>query len=409
MTSFRTRVIVARASALITLLGALAMAVFALVALEEDPLWVEDIPFLILLSTFGVVGGLVASRRPENSIGWLCLAIGVLFALLGTQDNLVQWAVEQDMLDTAGWIAIGGALWVPAVGLLGTHLPLRLPDGQLLSKRWAAYSRFCTAVIVLSWVLASVDPAVLDHPGVENPLAVGWADVLGPLYALLPLSCVGAIASLFIRYRRSSGVRRLQLRWLAFGGGVVFVAAFPFGYLLGWLGVDADVAAPFFLLALSAIPATIGVAVLRHRLYEIDTIVNRTLVYTALTATLAATYVVTVLLLQLALGGLTSGSGLAVAVSTLAVAAAFRPARARIQHAVDRRFFRRRYDARRTLEGFSARVRDEVELAALDAELRAVVAETMQPAHVSLWLRPAGRPADARRQGVPSKGSTATD
>jgi hypothetical protein len=400
---------VARAGALLTLFTAIAMAVFALVALEEDPLWVEDVPFLILLSTFAVVGGLIASRRPENPIGWLCLAIGVLFALLGIQDTLVQWAVEQDMLGTAGWIGVGGALWVPAVGLLGTHLPLRLPDGELLSGRWAVFSHVCTAVIVLTLLVVSVDPAGRDHPGVENPLAVSWAGALGPLYALLPLCCVAAIASMFIRYRRSTGVRRLQLRWLAFGGGVAFVAAFPLGYLLGWLGVDADATTPFFLLALSAIPVTIGVAVLRHRLYEIDTIVNRTLVYAALTATLAATYVSTVLLLQLALGGLTSGSGLAVAASTLAVAAAFRPARTRIQQAVDRRFFRRRYDARLTLEGFSARVRDEVELDALDAELRAVVAETMQPAHVSLWLRPAPaavgrtRPYDGARAGRPDR------
>lgn len=387
MRRVRNRPTLARGFALATVLIALGVGIFALVALD-DPFDAQDVPFLVLLSSFAVVGGLVASRRPENPIGWLCLAIGLLFALLGAQDVLVQWAAERDRLDTAGWIGVAGVLWVPAVGLLGMHLPLRLPAGDLLSARWGVYSHFCTAVIVLSVLLVSVDPAGRDHPGVENPLAVSWADALTPLYALLPLSCVAAIASLFVRYRRSSGVRRLQLRWIAIGGGLTFVAAFPFSYLLGWLGIDSDSATPFFLLTLSAIPVTIGVAVLRHRLYEIDTIVNRALVYGALSATLALTYVSSVLLLQVALGGLTSGSGLAVAVSTLAVAAAFRPARSRIQEAVDRRFFRSRYDARRTLEGFAARLRDEIELGALDAELRAVVAETMQPAHVTLWLRP---------------------
>jgi hypothetical protein len=390
MRRFRGSPALARGLAGATLLMILAMGVFSVVA-RDDPPSFEDTAFVVQLSAFAVVGGLIGSRRPENPIGWLCLAIGLLFALLGTQDELVQWAVERGEPDAAGWIGLAGALWVPGVGLLGMHLPLRLPDGSLLSPRWARYSRFCTAVIVLSFVLVSLDPAGRDYPGVENPLAASWVEALEPLYALLPLSCIGAIASLFIRYRRSSGVRRLQLRWLAFGGGAVFVTAFPLSYVVGALGVDADSTTPFFLLALSAIPITIGVAVLRHRLYEIDTIVNRTLVYGALTATLAATYAASVLLLQLALGGLTSGSDLAVAVSTLAVAAAFRPARSRFQEAVDRRFFRRRYDARRTLEGFAARVRDEVDLGALDAELRGVVAETMQPAHVSLWLRRGAR------------------
>jgi hypothetical protein len=181
-----------------------------------------------------------------------------------------------------------------------------------------------------------------------------------------------------VRYRRATGTERLQLRWIALGACAALALFFG--------GSALDVAA-IYGLAFATIPIAIGVAMLRHNLYDIDVVINRTLVYGALTATLAATYIGSVLLLQLALGGVTEDSGLAVAASTLAVAALFGPARTRIQDAVNRRFYRRRYDAQLTLEGFSTRLRDEVELTAIDAELRSVVAETMQPASVSVWLR----------------------
>ena len=202
-----------------------------------------------------------------------------------------------------------------------------------------------------------------------------------------------SIAALIVRYRRSSGRDRAQLRWVAFSGAV-FVAVYV-GSVSTLAFIDDESALGTFVtsfaqVAFAAFPIGIGFAVLRRDLYDIDVVINRTLVYTSLTASLAVVYVGSVLLLQLALSGVTEQSGLAVAGSTLAVAALFRPARARIQQQVDRRFFRSRYDARRTIERFSTRLRDEVDLSLLTADLQTVVSDTMRPAHVSLWLRTTG-------------------
>jgi hypothetical protein len=194
---------------------------------------------------------------------------------------------------------------------------------------------------------------------------------------------IAAVVCVGIRYRRATGVERLQLKQLVLAGVValpILMLAVPFYYA----SVLVEVAV---VLALLLLPVSAGLAILRYRLYDIDVVINRALVYGSLTAILAGAYLGSVLLLQLALGAVTEGSALAVAVSTLAVAALFRPVRGRIQATVDRRFFRRKYDAVRTLERFGAHLRDEIDLDALGGELRDVVAQTMQPAHVSLWLR----------------------
>ena len=202
-------------------------------------------------------------------------------------------------------------------------------------------------------------------------------------FALMLIAVVASAASLVVRFRRSRGDERQQLKWVT-AAAAVFVVIFmtPIEEFAG-----DDIGFATLLLGLLIVAAAVAIATLRYRLYDIDVVINRTLVYGALTATLAAVYIGTVLLLQLALDGLTSGSDLAVAGSTLAAAAIFRPARGRIQQTVDRRFFRRRYDAARTLESFSSRLRDQVDLGALEAELRGVVAETVQPSQVSIWLR----------------------
>ena len=227
-----------------------------------------------------------------------------------------------------------------------------------------------------------------DRPQLTNPYGVDspLIDALqGLSWLLLLIAIVGSVASLIARFRRARGEQRQQIKWLAFAGAVAGTFVIVFTVLYDVVGEAVANAA--IMLGVLSIPLAAGMAILRYRLYDIDVVINRTLVYGALTAILAAAYLGCVLLLQLLLGGITGDSSLAVAGSTLAVAALFRPARDAHPGRVDRRFYRRKYDAQRTLEAFSARLRDQVDLGTLNAELSSVVHDTLQPAHVSLWLR----------------------
>jgi hypothetical protein len=256
---------------------------------------------------------------------------------------------------------------------MGAHIPLRLPDGHLLSPRWRFYSRFCTAAIVLGTVL-------FNEPG-------RWAKPLEPLLILYPLSFVGAIASMAIRYRRSRGEARQQIRWIAFGGAI-FVSSYALVWSLIITGFSEEdllfnLVINLVALTYAAIPVAIGFSVLKYRLYDIDLIISRTLVYAALTAILAGTYVVIVTVA----GTIVGGSEIVTAGATLSVAALFQPLRRRIQSFIDRRFYRSRYNAAQTVELFSTRLRDEVDLEAMRVHLLTAVQETMQPRRVSVWLR----------------------
>jgi len=342
--------------------------------------------------TFTAVGVIVAGRQPRNAIAWVFLAAGVgagLGALSGSYTEY--WIASGSGSETLGKTAAiyGDTSWVPFILLPVTFLLLLFPDGHLLSRRWRPVAWSAGVGIAATFVsgLLKTGP-VSDYPQVRNVLGVDsvWVDGLAGLGALLVLiGLVGSVAALIIRFRRARGAQRQQMKWLAFAGAV---AGGTLPLALAVYDTSEAVANSAIMLTVLGIPVATGVAIVRHRLYDIDVVINRTLVYGALTAILAAAYLGCVLVLQLLLNGVTGDSGLAVAGSTLAVAALFRPARGRIQEVVDRRFYRRKYDAAQTLERFGAQLRDEVDLGALTKELHSVVADTMQPAHVSVWLRP---------------------
>ena len=362
-------------------------------------------PFL----AFPVVGALIASRRPYNPIGWICLAVGLLWMLIAMIDYYSFYGLARpgSVPSPVGIYALSEWLWVPAVGLVGTYLLLLFPDGRLPSRRWQPLGWLSGVVIVLLSAGVLLAPGPLGGlEGVHNPFGLEahpWlADAGIIIVPLLPLCILASALSLVLRYRRSGGEERQQIKWIAFAASVVgllyliaVVASAMFPSEESWFAPGSplwlDLLSYAALLSFTAIPIAVGFAVLKYRLYNIDLLINRTLVYGALTATLALIYFSGVAMTQAifrAITGQDDPPQLAVVVSTLVIAALFNPLRRRIQSFIDRRFYRRKYDARKTLEAFSARLRNETDLEALNNELVGVVRETMQPAHVSLWLRP---------------------
>jgi hypothetical protein len=348
--------------------------------------------FVAPVAAFSIVGGLIALRHPANAVGWLLAAVGLLWAIVLACSTVAQWGLETGDIPKAlaEWISVGSSLWVVALGLVGIHLPLRLPDGRLPSPRWRWFSWASVGLIAVTLVgMETQETRVENVPGTANPLGAAWAEPLAGGIFLVIVGFVVGLVALFRRYRHADELDRVQLRWVAFGGAAflaVYLVTLPLPGILG-IGdrsTTASLITAVSQAAFAALPIAIGYAILRHRLYDIDVVINRALVYGALTAILAVTYAGSVLFLQLVLS---PSSNLAIAASTLAVAGLFYPARARVQMLVDRRFFRHKYDAQRTVDAFTSRLRDELELAAVSRDLRDVVIETLQPAHVSLWLR----------------------
>ena len=371
------------------------------------------VPFLAFVA-FPLVGTLIASRHPGNPIGWICLVAGLLWMLI-----LVSQAYSAYGLTQPGSIPfpvtihalLYAWLWVPTVGLIGIYLLLLFPDGRLLSRRWRLLAWLAGAVIAVESAAVFLTPGPMQdlkgarNPfGLENhPLVEGLGLIVLPL---LPLCMVASAVSLVLRFRRSTGVVREQIKWIAFAAsfmGLLYLGIMGTGlfiHLISAPQAPSDLGSQSLLgallenvmvLSFAGVPVAIGFAVLKYRLYEIDIIINRTLVYGALTATLVALYfgsVTTTQAIFRALSGQEEQPQLAVVVSTLVIAALFNPLRHRMQGFIDRRFYRKKYDAAKTLEAFSSKLRDETDLDALSDDLVGVVKETMQPAHVSLWLRP---------------------
>jgi hypothetical protein len=363
--------------------------------------------FAIAMFSFPAVGVLIAGRHPRNPIGWILLATGLTWQTAVLTGNYIEYGVvthpgsvpEPELV-----AALSSWLWVPGIGLVGTFLILLFPDGRLPSPRWRPLAWISALTMVVASLAIVIKPGPLTEsgfPDLTNPLGIQSLRLIWPaayvFVALIPVCIIGCAASVTQRFRRSRGLERLQLKWLAAGAGIsaiVYLVAVIVSIPYDWVSpsnplfvrIIQNVAPYSFVL----IPAAAGIAILKHRLYDIDLFINRTLVYGALTASLAAVYFAGVVGLGgvlRSLSGQPSGN-LAVAGSTLAVAALFRPLRSRIQTLIDRRFYRRKYDAAKAVQEFSATMRAQTDLDALNAELLAVVSDALQPAHVMLWIRP---------------------
>jgi hypothetical protein len=358
---------------------------------------------------YPTVGAVIVARQPHNRVGWLCCAIGFLLgpAFFG-QDYAWYALIHQPGSVPGGWAMawLGQWPWYLALGVISLLL-LVFPNGRLVSPRWRPVAWVLAADIAAIWVWAAWAPRPLEGRGLTtltNPLGLQQAEAAFRLLATIALPigallAVLSVASIVVRFRRARGMERQQLKWFTYAGALVtllWLVFFAVG-LERWLPpVLVHIVGEIWL---GGIPAAIGIAVLRYRLYDIDRIINRTLVYGLLTALLGVVYASIVLTLGQLFGGLGEDPpSWVVAGATLAVAALFQPARRRIQAVVDRRFNRRKYDAARTVEAFSARLRDEIDLDALSAELLAVAHQTMQPTTAALWLRPSA-PARPHSQG----------
>jgi hypothetical protein len=374
----------------------------------ENGALLDDVVGMVLTVGFGafaVVGALLVARRPTNLIGWIMAAIALMVSIFNAGGAYATYVMltrgRPDALAVVGaWAA--NCYWFVMLALALFYLPMLFPDGRLPSRRWLPVA-VLTGIAASGFVLprAFMDTLPLNGaPGyeIDNPIGIEGLGLIEnlPLFGillngLLALAFVGTAASVVVRFRRSRGIERLQMEWFVYVtvvlvGGSILTSVIGVATGFRWLEQFSFVLS---MVALVGLPITVGIAIFRYRLYNIDLIINRALVYGPLTAMLVLVYFGGVVGLQAAFRTLTGQqSTLAVVASTLAIAALFNPLRRRVQGFVDRRFYRRKYDAAQTLAAFIVKLRDETDLEALNDELVGVVRETMQPAHVSLWLRP---------------------
>jgi hypothetical protein len=392
----------------VLLVGGLALDLMTRSTAQERPYYgpVDAVFYLATVLSFSVVGAIIASRQPRNAIGWLFCSVGLVMGINSLAGGYAEYRLSGgygpwSLVETAAWFASWS--WTLLVYLPTSFLLLLFPDGRLPSPRWRPVA-WCAAIGLMGFVAGTaLQPGPLgDFPQIVNPYGVDSLilDAVALTGAILAsASMVASAVSLIVRMRRAGRAQRQQIKWLAYGGALVVGSVFASGVISTiW---SADVGIALISLGLLGVPIFTGVAIARYRLYEIDIVINRTLVYGALTAALVAVYfggVATLQALFRALTGQEQQPQLAIVVSTLVIAALFNPLRGRIQAFIDRRFYRKKYDAAKTLEAFSFRLREETDLQALNGELTRVVRETMQPSHVSLWLRPELPPRGSETQ-----------
>jgi hypothetical protein len=385
--------------ALSVALTALSLLLLALSISHPDVyIFVHWLDSTLAAIAFSTVGAVIAPRTPpDNPIGWLFCMVGLLFAVT---HFTAEYAIYTLLAAPGSQLAGGEAaawltswLWVPQLGSVALVV-LLFPDGRLPGRRWRWFAWLGALLVLVGALLSAFAPGPTIALGpINNPLGVGslpngaYENVERVMNALVFV----AVISLIIRLRRARELERQQIKWFAYATVLVIsggILTYPVSEVIGsvWLRWISFVP---FIAGVMFIPISMGIAILRYRLYDIDIIINRTLVYGSLTVMLVALYFGSIVLLQRGFVLLTGErSTLAVVATTLLIAALFNPLRRRIQSFIDRRFYRRKYDARKTLEDFSATLRDETDLDALNDDLVGVVRETMQPAHVSLWLRP---------------------
>jgi hypothetical protein len=364
-----------------------------------------QVSLLIALLAFPLVGLLIATRRRTSPIGWLLLAIGLGWAVVVGTGGYADYGLKHHpgslpRADIAG--AIAGASWAAPVGIMGTFLLLLFPTGRLPGRRWRVVAYAAAFAIVGCTVVSLLQPGPMSgggYPTTSNPFGVeSLASILKAaqsIVLLLAVTMAASAASLVVRFRRASAAERLQIKWLVTAAALVAALYLVDISVSAIVNRSTSVESPWLdlldnlgVLGFGLVPVAIGIAVLRHKLFEIDTIIRKTVVYAVLVACLAALYVGGIYAIDRVVRSASGQSGtLAVTISTLGVAVVFQPLRLRIKRGVDRRFYRTRYNATRTLDRFAGRLRELVELDAVSAELLDVVHETLSPASITLWLR----------------------
>jgi hypothetical protein len=380
--------------ALCLALTGLSVLLIVLLLNSDTPIYYYWLETSMVAVGYSTVGAIIANRLPESPIGWLFCAIGLSFGIVHFSAEYAAYALLAPSRSLPGgevfaWLTS----WVGIFGLgLVVFLDLLFPNGRLPSARWRWFAWFTAIALLPAVILSALSPGLIISSILDNPLGVErLPDFPRAIEAFMYGLIVVGASSMLTRLRHAGTIERQQIKWFAYATVVVISGVILKNTVYPAVGVTWVWWVGLVLTAVGVVssPFAMGVAIFRYRLYEIDTLINRTLVYGSLSAILVALYFGGIVVLQsLFVVLIGEKSTLAVVASTLVIAALFTPFRRRIQKVVDRRFYRSNYDARKTLEAFSAHMREETDLEALSDDLVGVVRETMQPAHVSLWLRP---------------------